>query len=296
MTRVSDIRYFVSSALRNLWESKVTTIFTVVTLAVALGFMGAYIGVFIGVKSTLGAVSESFPLTVYLTDHITGSERAAVEATLKKDPAVESYAYTSKEKALADFKGSFKKESPLVDSLGSNPLPASYDVRLKADAQSAGVEALVKGLRPMPGVEDAQYMQDEAGRMMTVLKSLRTAGIILGLGVILGVVFISYSTLRLSVLAHKDEIEVVKLMGATRPFIMAPFLIEGVIQGLAAGGLALLLLHGLLRVLSGASATVLLTDSGAGLLPLWAWAGILASGAALGLAGGLIAFVRTLRM
>jgi cell division transport system permease protein len=169
-------------------------------------------------------------------------------------------------------------------------------VRLKPDAGAGPAEGLIKKLKGMRGVEDVQYLQEEAGKLRSLINSFRLAGLILGFGVLLGVVFISYSTLRLAVLAHSDEVQVMKLMGATRPFIMAPFLFEGAIQGVIAASMSLGLLYGLLRVFSRSSAMMLLAPSGLAFLPFWAWSGIVLAGGVLGLMGSFFAFSRTLRM
>ncbi len=290
------MRYFLSAAFRNLWESKVTSIFTLVTLSVALGFLGTYLAVFMNMKAALGAVTEKFPLTVFLKDGVSQAQMDSVKSRLKADPSVASFGFTSKEQALQYFKSSKKADASLIESLGGNPLPASFDVTLRAESSPESVIRLAKDLRALPGVDEVQYLQEEAGRLRSVLGTFRLAGLVLGLGVLLGVVFISYSTLRLAVLRHSDEIEVMKLMGATRLFIMGPFLAEGLLQGLIAAALSLGLLYGLLSILSANAATALLTPGGLAFLPLWALAGMVGAGGLLGLTGSFFAFFRTLRM
>ncbi|MBI5189875.1 MAG: hypothetical protein HZA22_04315 [Nitrospirae bacterium] len=290
------IRYFISSAFRNLWEAKVTSLFTAVTLSVALGFLGTYLAVFMNMKAALDLMSEKFPLSVYLSDHVSQAQLDAVQDRLKGSPLVSGVTYTSKDKALEDFRGSRKDEAALIDSLGTNPLPASLDVALRPDAGPEAAMALVKEVRTMQGVDEVNYMQEEAGKLRSMLASFRIAGLALGLAVLMGVVFISYSTLRLAVLNHSEEIAVMKLMGAARIFIMGPFLLEGLFQGLIAAGLSLGVLYGLLHYLSGTPSVMLLAPGGLAFLPVWAWLGMIASGGLLGLTGSLFAFVRTLRM
>ena len=293
---MTNIRYFMAAAFRNLWESKVTSLFTAITLSVALGFLGAYMAIFINMKAAIGTVSEEFPLTVYLDDRASAADKGDIESALVADPSVAGHSYTSKEDALDDFTGRHKDDRSLIGGLKQNPLPASFDVKLRADAGQERVSGLVKKLKGMAGVDEVQYLQEEAGKLRSLLYSFRMAGIVLGLGVLLGVVFISYSTLRLAVLAHADEIAVMKLMGATRLFIMGPFLLEGVIQGVVAAVLSLGLIYGLLRVITGASAFAFLTPTGTLFLPPLAWAGTVFVGGLLGLTGSFFAFTRTLRM
>lgn len=292
---MTDLRYFIASALRNLWESKLTSLFMAITLAVALGFLGTYLAVFLSMNAALGKVSEKFPLTVYLTDSVTVAQMDLLKSRLKSDPAVAGFDYTSKEKALKDFKAASKDGAPLIEGLGANPLPASFDVRLRAAPGTAPALKLVADLRAMPGVEEVQYLQQEAGRLKSVFEAFKLAGLILGLGVLLGVVFISYSTLRLHVLNHAGEIEVMRLMGSTRFFVMGPFLVEGIIQGTAAAALSLAFTYGLLHVYSLGPAAIPL-PFGITFLPVWAWSGMLLAGGGLGLAGSFLAFFRTFRI
>ena len=292
----TELIYFIKTAFRNLWESKVTSFFTLVTLSVALGFMGAYLALFINMKSALGAMTEKFPLTVYLSDGISGAQVDALKAMMEADPAVARSSFTSRKQAYEDFRATLEDEGAILESLGGNPLPASFDVGLKPETLEDDAERFIAAVREMPGVDEVQYMKDEASKLRSLLNSFRAVGMILGLGVLLGVVFISYSTLRLAVLNHIDEIEVMKLMGATRPFIMAPFLIEGALQGVFAAVLSLGLLYGLLDAFSGHAAVALLSPTGLSFLPVWAWAGTVLAGGSLGFTGSFFAFSRTLRM
>ena len=147
----------------------------------------------------------------------------------------------------------------------------------------------------MAGVEDVQYLREEAGRLKRMLDSFKFAGLALGLAVLVGVVFISYSTLRLAVLRHQGEIEVMKLLGSTRPFIMGPFLAEGALQGLMASGLSVGLLYAAVRWISVSKAMPVL-DGGIHFLPPAAWLGIIFVGTFLGFTGSFLAFFRTLKM
>jgi cell division transport system permease protein len=288
------MKYFFATALKNLWESKITSFFTAVTLAVALGFLGAYLTLFLNFQGALSAVNEKFPLTVYLSDGITAAQMDAVHKRLQSDPQVASVAFTSKEQALKEFSETAGEETPLVKSIGMNPLPASFDIRLKAEGAGSPDE-LVKSLRTMAGVEDVQYLREEAGRLKKMLDSFKLAGLALGLAVLVGVVFISYSTLRLAVLRHQGEIEVMKLLGSTRPFIMGPFLAEGALQGLMASGLSVGLLYASVRWISTSKALPVL-DGGIHFLPPQAWLGIIFVGTFLGFTGSFLAFFRTLKM
>src|SRR3990172_9008046 len=171
------LKYFAASAAGNLWESKVTSLFTALTLSVALGFLGVYLALYVNMDAALSAVNERFPLTVYLSDGATAAQTDLIKKRLGSDPSVAGFGYTTKEQALKEFKGSSKEESALIEGLGVNPLPASFDVRLKAKADRKVAEKLAGDLRGMAGVEDVQYLQEEAAKLKSMFESFRLAGL-----------------------------------------------------------------------------------------------------------------------
>jgi len=293
---LSELIFFIKSALNNLWESKVTTGFTALTLSIAMGFMGAYLAFFINMESALGAISERFPLTVYVSDRISDQQLEDIGKALTNSKIVAEFTYTSKKRALEEFRETLAEGADILNAIGDNPLPASFDISIKAGMAKSSVDELIAGLEGMKGIVEVQYLKEEADKLRSLLSSVMVIGVLVGLGVLFGVVFISYSTLRLAVLNHTEEIEVMKLMGATRFFIMAPFLLEGAIQGLGSAALSLGLLYLFLKLFSGAYSALLLTPGGFEFLPFWAWSGLMVAGGLLGLMGSFFAFSRTLRL
>ncbi len=289
------MKYFLVTALKNLWESRITSFFTAVTLAVAFGFLGAYLVIFLNLKGAFSAVNEKFPLTVYLSDGVTAAQMDAIKSRLGSDLLVASVGYTSKSQALKDFSGTDEDEASLINSMGMNPLPASFDIGLRAGGAPGSAEKLVQGLKSMPGVEDVQYLREEAGRLKNLFNSFELFGFALGLAVLIGVAFISYSTLRLAVLRHASEIEVMKFLGSTRPFIMGPFLAEGALQGFVASGISVGFLYVTVRWVETSKALSTLSGD-VHFLPPPAWIGLMFAGTLLGFTGSFFAFFRSLKM
>ncbi|HEY3345999.1 MAG TPA: permease-like cell division protein FtsX, partial [Nitrospirota bacterium] len=246
--------------------------------------------------SALGAVNEKFPLTVYLSDSVAQAQKDAIKSRLGADIAVAGFDYTSKEQALKAFKGANNSEAALIQGIGGNPLPASFDVRLKAGSAAERAKKLVADLSKMGGVEEVQFLQDEAGKLKSLLDAFSFGGLAAGLGVFIGVLFISYSTLKLAVVRHIDEVEVLKLMGSPRSFIMAPFLLEGLLQGVVASGIAIAILYGLLTLAGSGALSFVPAGATLVFMPFWAWGGLVAAGGLLGLSGSFFAFFKTLKM
>ncbi|HEY5648316.1 MAG TPA: permease-like cell division protein FtsX, partial [Nitrospiria bacterium] len=211
---------------------------------------------------------------------------------LKSHETVLKVSYTSKAVALEEFGRYMEGNDLLIKGLGENPLPASFEVTLKEEYRTAGsVRGIAQEMKGFRGVNDVQYGQEWVDNINAILQIFRV-GAVFG-GVILGLaaMVIISNTIGLTVWARLSEIEVLKMVGATRWYIQTPFLLEGGILGLIGGGFSLFFLH--LIFLFGQNR---LAETGGFLgqnlvlnfLPPQ-WLGLfLAAGVFLGFAGGLI--------
>src|SRR5205823_4505621 len=119
--------------------------------------------------------------SVYLEDHITSAQRSAIEGTLTSGQMVVAHEYVSKNDALKRFKQTFGDLSVAIDSLGDNPLPASYEVRLRAEPDAGtGVERLSATLQQMAGVSDVRYDRQWLDRLRSAIQVIREVGLLLG--------------------------------------------------------------------------------------------------------------------
>jgi hypothetical protein len=138
----------------------------------------------------------------------------------------------SKETALGRFKQTFSDLAGSIDTLGENPLPASYEVRLRTGpAAEAGVEALGAKLRETPGVADVRYDRQWLSRLMSAISVIRGVGLVMGAVLAIAAALTVASVVRLALHARRDEIEIMQLVGAPTAYVRGPFVMEGVIQG-----------------------------------------------------------------
>lgn len=207
--------------------------------------------------------------------------------------------FVAREKALASLKDRTGLSDALT-TLGSNPLPDGYIVKLtgfKGSVDAGRVDAIAVRLKALPGVEYVQVDSAWVKRLAALLNVLRLA--LLLLAVALGVVVIAvvFNTIRLQVLSQREEIEVSRLVGATDAFIHRPFYYTGALLGLCAGGIGLMVVALALQALNGAIADFArLYASDFRLAPLGALQtlGLLALSASLGLLGSLLSVHRHL--
>jgi cell division transport system permease protein len=226
------VRYALDEALSSLWRGRESGALSTATIAVALFVLGAFLLVTTNLQRLAVEWSRAAEMSVYLDDDVGIEGRTAVEQALAPGPVVAGFDYLSKEEALRRFKQTFTDLADAAEALDSNPLPASYEVRLEASASTAGgVDALADTLRQMPGVADVRYDRQWIDRLQSAVNVVRGIGLVLGAVLVVAAGLTVANVVRLSLNARRDEIDIMQLVGAPRAYIRGPFVMEGVIQG-----------------------------------------------------------------
>ena len=287
-------RYFVEEALTSVWRSRLITGLSVITIAVSLFVLGAFLSLASNLADVVARWSDKVQVTFYLEDQLPEAPRESLTAALRADSAVESVAYISREEALRRFRALFREMRSLPEDLGENPFPAALEVTLKP-ARNAAVDAqrLVDAFRKAPGVEDVEYDLLWIQRLTTAVRLVRGAGAFLGAILVLAAVFTISNVMRLTMYARQDELDIMRLVGAAPAYVKGPFVLEGMIQGGLGGVLALGLLWGIFHALSrDLLATSDLLGRTAIVLPPAMAALIVVGGTLVGLAGSLVSLGR----
>ena len=293
MALLRAISYFLSEALTSLWRSRLVNAVSIGTIAVSLFVLGAFLTVASALSSLVTRWTETVQVIVYLDDDVEPRVLASLENRLREDPAVGSLELVSREQALARFRSMFRDLSSLPEDLGENPFPASLELTLKPSLQApANVERLAKAFTGVPGVREIQYDLLWIERLSTGIRLVRVVGAFLGGILVLAAVFTISNVIRLTIYAREDELDIMRLVGATRAYVKGPFVTEGVIQGGLGGLVATLLLWTALTWLSRDLATSdVLPHATLALSPTIALA-LVAGGMAVGLAGSLMSLSR----
>jgi cell division transport system permease protein len=293
------LRYIFEDALINIRRSGWGGLASIGTMAVSF----VIVGIFLIITGNLGALvaewKEQFQVTVFLEDGITGEQLALVRKRIQSERAVKGMTYTSKAEALQQFKRELQGKDSLLEGLGENPIPASLQLRVHEAYQTPeALKQLTASLGRVEGVEDVMYGQEWVDRLSAVIRLLRLLALGVGLALGLASLLIVSNTIRLAVYARAEEIEVMRLVGASRLHVRAPFLLEGMIQGTLSAGLALLLLYGAYRAtlwqLQVTPGQVFGMGVGSFLELRWAVL-MVVSGAGVGAFGSLISVGRFLR-
>ncbi len=293
------LRYILQDAVINIRRSGWGGIASIGTIAVSF----VIVGIFLIITGNLGALvaewKEQFQVTVFLEDKITAEQLALVKKRIQSERAVKGMGYTSKEEALQSFKRELRGKESLLEGLGENPIPASLQLRIHEAYQTPeALRSLTASLARLEGVDDVLYGQEWVDRLTGAIRLLRLLGLSVGLALGMASLLIVSNTIRLAVYARVEEIEIMRLVGATKMHIRAPFLLEGLIQGALGAGLALLLLFGAYRAtlwqLQLTPGQIFGIGVGSFLDPRWAGA-MLVAGASVGAFGSLISVHRFLR-
>ncbi len=221
-------------ALGNLRQSWVVSTITTAIISICLLLVGGYILMIHNIDNVIENMQGDVRVTIYLRDGFPMSDTNLLHDRLTGLAEVESVTYTSKSDALVEFESMLGNDSDLLDGMDEIPLPASLRLTPKPEYRtSEGIHSILGKIGDDSLVEDIQYGEDWLGRLEKILVVLNTGAVVLGAILSLAAIFIIANTIKLTVLARRDELEIMRLVGATEAFIRTPFLIEGLIQGLA---------------------------------------------------------------
>jgi cell division transport system permease protein len=288
--------YFFSRALYNVRQNIFVNVVTIGTITLALLIVSLFLLVFVNLETAAENWSERVQVTVYFNREITQQEQSAFRSKIIAIPGASRVSYVSRDEALKRFKGRLRGQETLLEGVRPEILPTSFEIALKRSSRDTqGVEAFVSALKRIPGIDEVQYGEEWVRRFNTFLNFMRMLGAMLGTFLVIAVLFIVSNTIKLTIYARRDELEVMALVGATPFFIKAPFLIEGIIQGGAGALLSMGLLLGLYEgFLHNAGNFLSFNPATAGLsfMPMGYAGGILMSGIVLGFVGSLTSLKR----
>ncbi len=246
------LRYSIEEALASLWRGRRSGSLSTATIALALFVLGAFLLVTANLQQLADQWSSGAELSVYLTDAVTDAQQHAIESALAPSDLVASREFVSKTDALARFKHTFADLASTADTLGDNPLPASYEVRLRPNAGGDGsVDQLAARVRALDGVADVRYDRQWIARLLAAVGVVRGVGVALGLLLTIAAALTVANVVRLALYARRDELEIMQLVGAPEVYVRGPFVLEGVLQGGIGAVSALALLGALFLALRG---------------------------------------------
>jgi cell division transport system permease protein len=233
------LRRVAKSIREFLW----THVLTAGIMALTLAIFGGFLLLQQNLQGVLRGWGSQLEVFAYLKDGLSPEEVDSVLSRVRSLPEVEELRYVSKKDAWDDFEKGLGAQSGVLEGLTADILPSSVDVRLKSAYQEeAAVEAVAAKLRVIPGIGEVEYPGEWVSKLHGVTLGVQWAKWIFGGFLFLATLFIVGSTVKLAILSRRDEIEIMQLVGAPAGLIKAPFVVEGMIQGIFGALLSLLLL------------------------------------------------------
>jgi cell division transport system permease protein len=226
------IRQTFSQIARNV-NMTVASLFSITAILLILGI---FFIILVNINNISDSVKENFgEVQINLLDETTEEQAQAMMAELETMDGVESVAYYTKDEALANWKKKWGDNADLLDKLEVNPLPNGIVVTIP-DIEKAG--KVVKKAQGMSGIDDINYAQDTADKLIRISNYIQIGALILIAALLAISIVVVSNTIKLTVLAREREITIMKYVGATNWFIRAPFLLEGIIIGLVSSGIS----------------------------------------------------------
>lgn len=228
--------FSLREALIGLRRNGVMTFIAIGIMFFSLFLFGAFLWGTFNLFGIIRLAREKVEINAFLRENLPEKQIEELSDKLMSMVGVEGVEYISKEEALGKFQEEIKDAPSLIEAVKTNPLPASFSIRLKDGYTSPEeVKEISEKIKIFDEFIAVEYGESWINRLDKVVKILFLFDILLGIVISFASVFVISNTVRLTVLARKRTIEVMKLVGATEKTIHAPFILAGSIEGGVAG-------------------------------------------------------------
>lgn len=231
-----NIFYFIKEALRGFYEAKLMTFVSIVTIGLTLFFLGAVSIAYLNIRLWIKNASNRVEAVVYVDD-ATAKDSVSLAELVSRVRAfgqVASATVIDKQEAWSRFKDLYGGR--MLEAVDDNPFPVSLDLSLSEKSQTvAAAESLKQALAVLPGVEDIQLSQQWVMLIQRFRNYFLIATVCVGCVLFLALHFMISNTIKLTIYARKELVRNMQFVGATNAFIKAPFILEGMLQGIIGG-------------------------------------------------------------
>ncbi|MDQ7797369.1 MAG: permease-like cell division protein FtsX [Candidatus Edwardsbacteria bacterium] len=245
------LNYYWREALAGLKRAKLMTFLSVSSITSALFILGSFLLVTLNFQRAIDQVKGKFEIQAFLRDNVANSQALVIGSRIRDIPGIQETEYISKQEALKQFRQELADKADLLNAIETNPLPQSFKVKLKAEHRNPeSITQIAEKIKQLSGVEEVEYGKAWLGRLYRMVRLLIVIDFSLMVIVSLAAVMVVFNTIQLTLYARRQAIEIMKLVGADGAHIRRPFLLEGMLQGLAGSLTGLALLYLAYRLLS----------------------------------------------
>lgn len=241
-----SVRYVIKEGFSGIKRARLAAFTSIFSLLIAVFLIGVLARVGFNAYDIAQTLRQQVEIEVFLED-IDQQTTEDIRQKLDESPLVESLSYVSKDSASSIFQEEFGMGSESMADL--NFLPASFNLKVLADADLNDVDDFVQEVQSFQGVDEVKFNLALLQMLESRMEITSIIGGGLGLLILLTAIVLVFNTIRLTIYAKRDLIRAMKLVGATNGFIRRPFLVEGLLQGFIGGVLACTLIYGIFTLL-----------------------------------------------
>jgi cell division transport system permease protein len=290
------LRHHVREAWDGLWRNPMLSLLSAAAIGISLYVLGLFLLVALNLNRFVEELSRQTQIQVYLREEATPDQMRALRGEFASDPAIAEVRFITKTEARSRFQRDFPTLRDLPERVGGNPFPASFELEiLDAFRDPEALDRIARSYEKAPGVEEVRYDRGWTERLVSIVALVRRGGYGIGALLAFAALVTVGATVRLTVLARREEIDIMKLVGATAGFIRGPFMLAAAAQGLAGGMLSvagLLATHRLVVRAEFFHANPFLSIVAGRFLPAGASLALAAGGALLGIVAALLSLRR----
>jgi len=246
----------VSAGFVGFWRNGFVSLAAIFVMTVALFTVGSTMMLDKLLGVSLENIQDKVDINVYFVTTATEQDIAALQTQLESLPDVEEVTYTSREEALARFRELHRNDETIMqglDELGDNPLGASLSIRAQETSQYEGISQFLEDQRAVenpqsPLIDDINFLKnkDAIDKLTAIIDAVERSTLVAMLVLVAAAILITFNTIRLAIYTTREEIAVMRLVGASNTFIRGPFMLQGIMYGLVAGVLSLLIMYPIL--------------------------------------------------
>lgn len=240
--KFDSVKYFIKDAFKSIVRNKTLSIASMATVAATLFILGVVTLTMANVNKAVDHIGSKVEVKVFIKEDITSDQQDALRGKLESIEGVKEVTLETKEQALEKVKEQMKDDSELLTAGfdEKNPFPGSFTVKV---TKPEVVDTIIENVKTAEGVEKIKDARDIIDKISKLTSSIKVVGIIAFVVFILVSLFLIGNTIKITVYSRKREIGIMKYVGATDWFIRWPFIIEGVILGIAGGVVSTIVLN-----------------------------------------------------